>query len=36
MAIGEYLKEAPSHGLTSRIDYAVPSDELVALTFNCR
>jgi hypothetical protein len=36
MAIGEYLKEAPSHGLTSRIDHAVRSDELVALTFNCR
>lgn len=35
-AIGKYLQEAGSHGVVSRIDHAVPSDELVALTFNCR
>ena len=35
-AIGEYLKEAISHGLVSRVDHAVVSEDRAALTFNCR
>lgn len=35
-AIGEYLKEAASHGVVSRIEHAVVSDERAAVTFNCR
>lgn len=35
-AIGEYLKEAASHGVVSRIEHPVVSDERAAVTFNCR
>lgn len=35
-AIGEYLTEAAGHGIVSRIDRAVVSDDLAALTFDCR
>jgi hypothetical protein len=35
-AIGEYLKEAASNGVVSRIDHAVVSDDRAAVTFNCR
>ena len=35
-AIGAYLKDAASHGVVSRIDHAVVSDDRAALTFNCR
>jgi hypothetical protein len=35
-AIGDYLKEAASHGVVSRIDHAVVSDDRAAVTFNCR
>ena len=35
-AIGEYLKEAASHGVVSRIDHAIVCSDRAALTFNCR
>jgi hypothetical protein len=35
-AIGEYLKEAASHGVISHIELPVVSDERAAVAFNCR
>ena len=35
-ALGAYLKDAASHGIVSRIDQPVVSEERVAVTFNCR
>lgn len=35
-AIGEYVKEAASHGVVSRIAQSVVSGDRAALTFHCR
>lgn len=35
-AISGYLTEAASHGVVSRIDHAVVSEDRAALTFSCR
>lgn len=35
-AIGEYLRDAASHGVVSRIEHAVVSEDRAAVTFNCR
>ena len=35
-AVGEYLKEAASHGVISHIEMPVVSDERAAVAFNCR
>lgn len=35
-AIGEYLKDAASHGVVSRIEQPVVSPERAAVAFNCR
>lgn len=35
-AIGEYLSQAASHGVRSRIEHAVVGDDRAGLTFQCR
>ena len=36
VAIGEYLKQAASHGVISHVELPVVSDERAAVAFNCR
>lgn len=35
-AIGEYLNEAASYGIVSRIDHAAVGTDRAAVTYNCR